>query len=336
MDFEIGIAGDMIRQEAHTAFQRHHLGGKGQHPDLRRRQPVAALLQKASGVLLEQIQITGDQGEIPLILGGGIGAETDAVAEIIQGETGHDGVQIDDADRAAGNVVQHDVVELGVVVRHPQGQLAGGQHIHQHPHVRLTRPDEGDFLRCLRRPAGGVFRHGGFKIPIPGSGIVKVGDRFVQGGGGIVRQQPLKAAEGTAGIIEMLRFGGGLIGDGVFDEDKCAPIAAVGRGVIGLSGFGGNQGQAFPVGIAAVRRHHPAQIGGDIHHVLHQGGHVLEDVVVHPLENIAAAGRVFPLAENAVGIVDVAAAVGLGVDGFTLQGENVWSVQLRSFLKSKP
>ena len=80
---------------------------------------------------------------------------------------------------------------------------------------------------------------------------MKVGNGFMKGGGGIIRQQFLESAEGTARIIKVFRLGRGLISNRIFNENEGPPIPAVGSGVIGLSRFGGNQGEAFPVGIAS-------------------------------------------------------------------------------------
>ena len=54
---------------------------------------------------------------------GSASSETDAVAEVIEERTGHNGVKVDNADTLIGLVVDHDVVELGVVMPPPATRL---------------------------------------------------------------------------------------------------------------------------------------------------------------------------------------------------------------------
>ena len=121
----------------------------------------------------------------------------------------------------------------------------------------------------------------------------------------------------------MLRLFHRLIGDGVFNEDEGAPVVAVGIVVVLFPVPGVDEGQAFPIGVAAFGDNSLSQERRDGNHVAHQTGHILENVMVDPLEDIPPLRFSLALAADAIGVVDMAAAVGLGVDGFTLQGENV-------------
>ena len=66
---------------------------------------------------LVHVELQPDLIQILLILCGGVGAETDAVAEIIERQAGHYGVEVYNADAFIRLVVKHDVVELCVVMR---------------------------------------------------------------------------------------------------------------------------------------------------------------------------------------------------------------------------
>ncbi len=61
--------------------------------------------------------------QILLVLRGRAGGGAHHVAEIVERQAGHHGVEIDDADGFAGRVVEQHVVELGVVVRDALGQI---------------------------------------------------------------------------------------------------------------------------------------------------------------------------------------------------------------------
>lgn len=56
-------------------------------------------------------------------------------------------------------------------------------------------------------------------------------------------------------------------------------------------------------------------------HIVHEFGHVGKHILVHPLQDIPPLGFSLSDTADAVGIVDMAAAVGLGVHGFPFQGK---------------
>ena len=93
--------------------------------------------------------------KIGFIFHGGVGGKADHVAEIIKREAGHHGVQVDDANAAAGGVVKHHVVQLGVVVGGAQGHGAPGVQVEQGAGEILALPGKGDLSLCrhrIRRP----------------------------------------------------------------------------------------------------------------------------------------------------------------------------------------
>lgn len=61
--------------------------------------------------------------KIGLVLRRCVTAEADAVAEVVAKRAGHDGIEVDNGDPLARGIVQHHVVELGVVVRHAERDL---------------------------------------------------------------------------------------------------------------------------------------------------------------------------------------------------------------------
>ncbi len=89
-----------------------------------------------------------------------IGSKTDGIPKVVDGKTGHDGVQVDDAKALAGVLVHQDIVQFGVVVGHPQGDFSlphGGK---GHRAVRLPLEAEVDFPLAVLYPAQLVRCHG--------------------------------------------------------------------------------------------------------------------------------------------------------------------------------
>ena len=313
----------MVGQETDAALERHDLCRERQQLDLPGREHIPAFLEKALGIFLEQVKVAVYLGQILLILRGGIGTETDAVPKIVEGEPRHDGVEVDDCNRSAGDIVKHDVVELGIVVSHPQRKFSSRQQVDEPVGVGLPGAYESDLGLHVGRAAGRVFRHRFLKVFVAVGGVVEVGDDLMQGLGRIRRQQTLEFSERACGIIEMLRLADGLESDGVLDENETAPVLALLVLQIQRAVLCGDELEAFPVGIAALGEDAFLQKGGDMDHIVHQLGHIGKHVFVHPLEDIPPLGIPLPPAADAIGIVDMAAAVRLGVHGLALQGKTL-------------
>ena len=73
---------------------------------------------------MEALEAHFHSGQIALVLRGGRRAEADGVAEVIEAGAGHDRIEVDDAQGLARLCVEQNVIELRVVVRDAQRQLA--------------------------------------------------------------------------------------------------------------------------------------------------------------------------------------------------------------------
>ena len=137
-DFKVGVAGEVVGQKADAAFERHHLCAVGQALYFGVGQHFSRDFQKSPGIGFKQADVEMHLGKILLVLRRRARAEADGIAEVVQGKPGHDGIQIDDADALSGFAVDQHIVQFGVVVGDPQGQLALFLHIHQKMRVFLT------------------------------------------------------------------------------------------------------------------------------------------------------------------------------------------------------
>ena len=179
LDFEIDIALQEIRQETNATFEGEQFAGKGQVAEFRRVEEggggEVALHQR-----FEAVEANVEIGQFGVILAGGGGGGADHVAKVIQGGTRHGGVKVDDADALRGDVIQEDVVELGVVVGDPLRDFAGGDEVRDAGAIRGTGEREVDLRLDLGGAVLGVGLNGGLEGFEPFGGVVEIGDGLVE------------------------------------------------------------------------------------------------------------------------------------------------------------
>ena len=106
-----------------------------------------------------KIKTQEDLRKIRLILRSRGRAEAHSVAKVIGRKPGHDGIEIEHASCKARFFVQQDVIELRVVVCHPQRQRAAAQHPAERAKLLLTGGNERKLRPGLPDAAAGVGLH---------------------------------------------------------------------------------------------------------------------------------------------------------------------------------
>ena len=99
------------------------------------------------------MQIDAHFRKVLLILGRSRRAEADGITVVIQRRAGHDGVEIEHAQRLARPAVEQDVIELRIVVRDAQRQLAAVEQAAERARLLLAVEREADIIRHAPRPA---------------------------------------------------------------------------------------------------------------------------------------------------------------------------------------
>ena len=289
----------VVRQEPDPAFQRHGQRPQRQRLPLRRRKGGAGP-QEAPGENTEQLQIHFHFAQIFLVLRRCGRAEADGIAEIVGAESRHGGIQIDDAQGRVGLFIQHHIVELGIVVGHPQGEHTGLEHFRQPGSYLLMGQCKGNFLFHRSGPSHGIPGDGLPENPEPVRGVVEVADGFVKGFRRETAELLLEGAEGDGALIQILGAPGGLKADAPLNEIKYPPITvrAVMIPVLSIQGEHQRQG-----GIGVFQN--PVEIPGDGCDVLLKTRHIREGPAADPLKNIT-----FPVpCLHQIGFVDMAAAI---------------------------
>ena len=188
---------------------------------------------------------------------------------------------------------------------HAQGKLALSQHGLGCAHLFRPVHNKGDLRLHAACAAADILLNGFLKGLEPLGRVVKVRDRLPELIRRIARQKSLEAAEGVSALVKVIGVLYLVVAGGIFNEEVSPPVSPLGVHIEGFPISGPDQGQGLPIRIAAPFHNGSAKIGGDALNIFHQGLRIFENLGVHPLEDVG------PLADQAEGIIDVAASVGL-------------------------
>ncbi len=157
VDAEVGVPAQVVRQETNADLKRDQLAGKGDEGPLRPIQEPPGRGEITLGELLEHRHLHPDFGKVALILQRRAGRRAHHVAEVIERAAGHDRVEVHHALGFARDRVEHDVVELRIVVSNALGDLLLRHRLKDHIHQRLVFKRELD-LRLGRLRAVKMVR----------------------------------------------------------------------------------------------------------------------------------------------------------------------------------
>ena len=311
VDLEIDVALEMVGQEADAALERQELGREGQALRLGRDEEVPGRVEVAGGQPVEHPEVEADLGQVPLVLDGRGRAQADRIAEIVEDRSRHDRVEVDDADALARAVVDHDVVELGVVVGDPLGDEARGQAVDDDARVLLPGQDEIDLGPDAAGAAVRVEFERGQEGVVALPGVVEIRDGLVEPPARQAGQHLLEVAEGLRGRVDVPEVLDLVVGPGAVDVAEHPPVGALRGPVEGHPVARRDDGEGLAVGVAPGGRD---PFAGEARHpldVLHELFGLAEDEVVDPLVDVLDPPP--GLVEfRAVGVVDVAGRDGAG------------------------
>lgn len=146
--------------------------------------PAAAMV--ATEKRLKHQKLHRDFGKVAFVLLGRTGCAPHNVAEIIEREAGHHGIEVDHAKSLAGGLVEDDIVQLGVVVRDALGQLR----IEQEAGHRLMGEGEFDLGLAKFRPSRRIGPDGLEQRLEAFRSVVIIGNRACSRGAGKSARSP--------------------------------------------------------------------------------------------------------------------------------------------------
>ena len=123
MNAEVMISLQMVCQETHSTLKGHQDCTHRKHFHLQICEGTATAFQKSFYIHLKQMKVTGHFGNILLILCCRACAKTDGITKIICRKSRHYRVQIDHTDSLMCSIIDHDIIQLCVIVRYTKRQL---------------------------------------------------------------------------------------------------------------------------------------------------------------------------------------------------------------------
>ena len=220
--------------------------------------------------------------------------------------SGHDGVEVDDAEAPVVLVEQH-IVELGIVVGDPQGDLPLFAQPFDGHHLFGPVEDELHIVLNSGSPVLRVFLQHFVEIVQPHLHVVEAGQHLVYPRGVQSCDQHLKTPDGPASLISL---SGGLylvVAAVPFDEDIGPPVISLVIPVKELSVGGGDDREGLPVGVGSRDggEFFP-DVRSDLEDIVLQLLHIFEDIGIDPLQDIVV--LILFCGGDLVGVVDMTGA----------------------------
>ena len=200
-------------------------------------------------------------------------------------QTGHNGIQIQDAQTLPGVPVQQNIVQLGIVVGDPQGQFTGFPHFLQNTSDLLLLEGESNLFLHTGQTTHGIGSDGFLQLTEPVNGVVEFGNGFVQRVSGEVGQLMLEPTKGNSALVEILirfRHIQTETANVIVHSPVFIILVPMAEGAVGLGG----DKMKTAVGIILCF----PKIIGNSSGVFHDLYRVLEYVFIDSLQNIFCAG----------------------------------------------
>ena len=164
--------------------------------------------------------------EISFVFCAGDGGRADEISEIVESESWHDGVQIHDADSLTADIIDHNVIDLGVIVSDSLGQITALVQIEQDVHHLLALHDPVDVLSAGRYSACGIIVYRFLKGVEPHPRVVEIWNGVPESRPRQVHQCLLESAEASSRFASQYRAVHVVMGAGTFDVDVGAPVVS--------------------------------------------------------------------------------------------------------------
>ena len=304
---EVHIPFEVIGKEPHPAFVGHEDRAHGEIPPLRLRDTVADGGEVTRKIGLIEVKAEMHPGEIGLVLRAGVAAEANTVAEVVAQRPGHDRIEVNDSDSLPRLIVQHDVIELGIVVRHAERYFPALNSVDDLPAQRGMLFYPCDLPLYLMCPPADVCLHGGEEVPVPHAGVMEIGQDLIELRRVELCEERGKATECHRALVEVPGCAHRLIGRRPLDEHIDTEIVRAVK-IVALSRLCRHNLQALARGVAAAGEYALAAERRHEFDVVHELPDVFEQAVIDALEDIAGLLSL-PLHRQAKGIIDMPRAV---------------------------
>jgi len=116
MNFEINITVNVVRKETHTAFKGHHFCRERKKSYFFGNKRFSCRSKETSYILLVKTEVKRNLGNILFILSGSVCTETYSITEIIEAESRHNSIKVNDTNRLICCFIKQYVIELCIIM----------------------------------------------------------------------------------------------------------------------------------------------------------------------------------------------------------------------------
>ena len=164
------------------------------------------------------MKITGHLRQIFLILCSGTCAKADRITEIIYGKSRHYGIKVNHTDGFSRCIIDHNVIQLGIIMCNTQRQLSLILHIAQDMCQFCAVQHKLNLFFHICCSVTYIFFHSSFKLIQPVHRIMKIYDGLMKRFCRIVCKQPLEMPESNCTLVKIFLIFYHIIACGIFNE----------------------------------------------------------------------------------------------------------------------
>ena len=299
------ISFQIISQEPHSTLKGHKDCPHRKHVQFCLCQRTAASLYESFDINFIQMKITGHFCQIFLILCSGACSKTDRITKIIYGKSRHYSIKIDHTDSFSCPIIDHNVVQLGIIMRNSQWQFSLILHIAQDMCQFCTVQHKLDFFFHICCSVTYIFFHSRFKLIQSVYRVMEILDCLMKSLCRIICKQSLEMSERNCALIKIIFIFYHVITSCIFNKQIDSPVLSIFIYIIRPSIPGHHKIQRFSLHVSAVFLDFLLQPGGDSTDILHQFYRLCENTLVHFLKNIVLACII----SQPVRIIDMSASI---------------------------
>ena len=235
-------------------------------------------------------------------------AKTNGITKIVNGQTGHSGIKVYNAETRLCITIKENIVELCIVVSNSEGQLAFSLSVECYRAISLSLKYKLYFccnILCSAAFIGSKCRLELFETVFC---VVEVFNSFVKQSCRIISQQILEASESLGRLFKQLGCCL-LIAVGIFDKWNKSPYLTVMVGIVIFSVLGADDLESFTLAVSTLFPDLSLQEGCDVYKVLHQFFRMRKCCLRHTLKNESDGIALFRLTNYAICFIDMTVSV---------------------------
>ena len=322
VDMEVMISLQMVCQETDSILKCHKDRSHRKHLDLKVCQRTATSLDKSLCINIKEMKVTGHLGKVSLVLQSCACSEADRITEIIRCQSRHDCIQIDHTDCFACRVIDHDVVQLGVIVCYTKRKSSVKLHIIQCMCQFFSLQDKINFFLDRGCSSTDILCNSFLEFLKAVRCVMEILDRLMKCLCRIICQKLLKMSECYCALIEIIVVLYCIVAGRSLNKEIDSPVLSIRIHKIRKTCLAFYQCQCLSFRIAAVLDNFFAKPGSNTADIFHQFDWFLKNISAHSLQDVSFRSLCC-LVSQSISIIDMTASISDALFEFTMQFEAV-------------